>query len=215
MSKIQAVCFDAFGTLVEIGDKRRPFRTLLSGQHLSHRTIDALTQPLGLREVAKDLAIVIGEARLQELELDLAAECISIRLRSGMQLLWAVLRQADVRIGVCSNLAQPYAAPLLASLPGIPDALILSFEVGFIKPQPEIFQFVCQRLGLAAEQILFVGDTLEADILGPRAIGMHAISITSFEAAVIGNAAQGCAVEEQPTPPVRQMLERLRQCVCS
>jgi len=28
---IQAICFDAFGTLVEITDKRRPFRALLRG----------------------------------------------------------------------------------------------------------------------------------------------------------------------------------------
>ena len=28
---IQAICFDAFGTLVEITDKRRPFHALLRG----------------------------------------------------------------------------------------------------------------------------------------------------------------------------------------
>lgn len=214
MPKIQAICFDAFGTLVEIEDKRRPFRTLLSGQPTGYHAIDALTQPLGLREVAKDLAIVIGEARLRELEVDLAAECASVRLRPGTQLLWAALRQADVRIGVCSNLAQPYAAPLLASLPGIPDALVLSFDVGFIKPQPEIFKLVCQRLGFAAEQILFVGDTLEADVLGPRAIGMSAMSIADFEAA-LSEQSSGPSLAETPSLPIRQLLDRLHQCAYS
>jgi len=31
VTKIRAVCFDAFGTLVEITDKRRPFQALLQG----------------------------------------------------------------------------------------------------------------------------------------------------------------------------------------
>lgn len=213
-SKIHAICFDAFGTLVEIVDKRQPFQTLLSGQPARHRTIDALTQPLGLREVARDLAIVIGEARLRNLELDLAAECASVRLRPGMELVWAMLRQADVQIGVCSNLAQPYAEPLLASLPGIPDALVLSCDVGLIKPQPEIFHLVCSRFGLAADQILFVGDTMEADILGPRAIGMPSMSIADFEAALAG-LSSGSTLAQTPSLPIRQLLDRLHQCACS
>lgn len=60
---------------------------------------------------------------------------------------------------------------------------MLSFEVGLVKPQPEIFHLVCEQLGLLAEQILFVGDASEADVLGPRAIGMHAMTVSSFQAA--------------------------------
>lgn len=214
MSKIQAICFDAFGTLIEIADKRRPFRALLSGQSAGHRAIDVLTQPLGLREVAKKLAVAIGEARLIELELDLAAECASIQVRHGMDRIWSAVRRAELRIGVCSNLAQPYAEPLLASLPGIPDALILSFEVGFIKPQPVIFQIVCQKLRLVPEQILFVGDTLEADVMGPGEIGMPAMSIADFESALAAQSSER-TLAAMPCLPIRQLLDRLHQCACS
>lgn len=210
MSIIRAVCFDAFGTLVEITDKRRPFRALQGEQPGVSGPSDPLIKPLSLREIA----ISVGEARLVELEADLAAECNSIRLRPGMDLVWALLRSLDLKIGVCSNLAAPYERPLLACLPGIPDALVMSFEVGFIKPQPEIFRLVCQRLGLAAEQILFVGDDLKADVLGPRTIGMHAIGISSFEAAVSGDTAHDRVAEEQLSSQIRDLLGRLHRCVC-
>ncbi|WP_084652418.1 HAD family hydrolase [Bosea sp. BIWAKO-01] len=215
MSEIRAICFDAFGTLLEIVDKRRPFGQLMNERGTDHRAVDVLTRPLSLREVAKELAIVIGEARLQELELDLDAERASIQLRPGMAVFWAALRRADLRIGVCSNLAQPYAEPLLAILPGIPDALVLSFEVGFIKPQPEIFHCVREELGLRAEQILFIGDTPEADILGPRAVGMHAMTIDAFEAAVNGCEERRISAEEVQSPEIHQLLERVRECVYS
>jgi hypothetical protein len=52
MSEIRVVCFDAFGTLVEITDKRRPLRTLLRGGVKSITAKEVLTRPLSLREVA-------------------------------------------------------------------------------------------------------------------------------------------------------------------
>ena len=200
MSAIRAVCFDAFGTVVEITDKRRPFRALQIEQPGASGARDALIKPLSLR----DIAVSVGEARLGELELDLAAECDSIRLRQGMDLIWASLRSLDLKIGVCSNLAAPYERPLLACLPGIPDALVLSFRVGLIKPQPEIYRLVCVQLQLMPSQVLFVGDTLEADVVGPRVAGLFAISIEEFDAVFSkGHAAS-------LLPPVAELFDRLR-----
>ncbi|WNJ87950.1 HAD family hydrolase [Bosea sp. 685] len=215
MSTIEAICFDAFGTLVEITDTRRPFRAMLSEGPKGRLATDALLSPLGLRDIATKLAIKIGEARLLELECDLAAECRSIQLRPGIEKIWASLRRADLRIGICSNLALPYAKPLLAVVPGIPDALVLSFEVGLVKPQPEIFHLVCEQLGLSAAQILFVGDTPEADVLGPQAVGMRAMTIRNFQAALEHGAGHLPRTGEQVSLPVRQLLDRLIECACS
>lgn len=200
MAGILAICFDAFGTIVEITDKRRPFRSLQREQPGTSGARDPLLKSLSLREIA----ISIGEARLAELEADLAAECASIRLRRGMDFVWASLRSLDMKIGVCSNLAAPYERPLLACLPGIPDALVLSFRVGLTKPQPAIYRMVCAELQLIPSQILFVGDTLEADVIGPRAAGLFAISIEEFDAAFSkGHAAS-------LPPPVAELFDRLR-----
>jgi hypothetical protein len=104
-----------------------------------------------------------------------------ICLGAGIAAIWQSLRDSGLRIGVCSNLALPYGPPLLSALPDTPDAVILSYEVGFMKPDPAIFHLVCDRLGLSPAEILFVGDTPSADIEGPRATGMPATLITDFE----------------------------------
>jgi HAD superfamily hydrolase (TIGR01509 family) len=181
VSEIQAICFDAFGTLVEITDKRRPFRALLRGGVKGITAEEVLTKPLNLREVAAGVSHELGEGGLAELEADLQAECASVRLRPGIAEIWQTLRERGLRIGVCSNLALPYGEPLLAVLPDTPDAVILSYEVGLAKPDPAIFHLVCDRLSLQPAEILFVGDTPSADIDGPQAIGMSAMLISDFE----------------------------------
>ena len=104
---IQAICFDAFGTLVEITDKRGPYRTLLRGGAKVISGEDVLKRPLSLREVAARVGHALGEGGLAELEADLQAECASVRLRPGIAEIWRSLRDGGLRIGVCSNLALP------------------------------------------------------------------------------------------------------------
>jgi HAD superfamily hydrolase (TIGR01509 family) len=181
MTEIRAVCFDAFGTLVEITDKRGPFRTLLRGGVKSITAEEVLTKPLNLREVAARVGHELGEGGLVELEADRQAECASVRLRPGIAEIWQSLRDRGLRIAVCSNLALPYGAPLLSVLPDTPDAVILSYQVGLVKPDPAIFRLVCDRLGFQPAEILVLGDTLSADVEGPKAIGMPAMLISEFE----------------------------------
>jgi len=181
MTKIRAVCFDAFGTLVEITDRRRPFQAVLQGGVKTITAEEVLTRPLSLREVAARVGHELEERGLADLEADLQAECASVRLRPGIAEIWQTLRQRGLRIGICSNLALPYGAPLVSALPDTPDAMILSYEVGLVKPDPAIFRLVYDRLGLQPAEILFVGDTPSADIDGPQAIGMPAMLISEFE----------------------------------
>jgi HAD superfamily hydrolase (TIGR01509 family) len=178
---IQAICFDAFGTLIEITDKRRPFHALLRGGVKGLKADEVLTKPLNLRAVAAEICHELGEGGLAELEADLQAECASVRLRPGIAEIWQTLRERGLSIAVCSNLALPYGPPLLSALPDAPDAVILSYEVGLVKPDPAIFHLVCDRLRLQPVEILFVGDTPSADIDGPQAIGMSAMHISDFK----------------------------------
>ena len=50
------------------------------------------------------------------------------------------------------------------------------------KPKREAFDLIAQRWGLAPEEMVVVGDTLEADILGAQNAGMHSILVTMDEA---------------------------------
>jgi len=54
---------------------------------------------------------------------------------------------------------------------------IYSFEVGFRKPEPEIFLEACRVAGVQPEECLMVGDNLKADIMGALNVGMPAALI--------------------------------------
>ena len=186
---IKAVCFDAFGTLVEITDKRRPYVKLLKlASPAQRRTLKPrlMREALSIEACLSEFGLSVGDPEAQAVLADLEAECSSILFRRGLPEIWQQLRADDLRIAVCSNLAAPYGPPLEAMLPDRPDALILSYEAGAVKPEPEIYRLVCDRLDLEPGQVLFCGDTPLADVDGPRAAGMQAMLIRAFETEQFG-----------------------------
>lgn len=54
------------------------------------------------------------------------------------------------------------------------DTLVISAEVGLMKPGPEIYHLALGRLGMPAEAALFIDD-LPANLEGARAVGMQAV----------------------------------------
>lgn len=199
---IRGICFDAFGTLVEITDKRRPFQALLAREPSASRAVRVMTHPIGLRELAQSLSMPIAEERLVELEGDLNAEVSSMRVRAGMDRAWSAVRRAGLRIGVCSNLAEPYEKPLLQCLPGKPDALVLSFRSKLMKPQAEIYLLACSQLGLKPSEVLFVGDALYADVIGPSTINAFSMPVSEFERSLSG-------ASFYAPHPITQLFERI------
>ena len=61
-------------------------------------------------------------------------------------------------------------APLLG-------AIVVSAEVGFIKPHFLPFRKVCELLGCRSERVLIVGDTFESDIVGAWLAGMPCVRV--------------------------------------
>lgn len=82
------------------------------------------------------------------------------------------LRRAGVPIALASNFDSRLRS-VVAGLPELAEGieLVISSEVGFRKPHPDFYRAACARLGLPPERVLFVGDDLENDVLGPRRIG--------------------------------------------
>lgn len=183
LKPIRAVVFDVYGTLAEIRDRRAPFKRLLRYAEELGREPQAddpalvMAQRGGLPEVAARLGVSLPEALYQQLEADLQAELSSIRLFDDVNGTLAMLRGQGIKLALCSNLAEPYAAPILAQL-GLPlDCYAWSFEVGAIKPDPRIYAYALQQLGCAAEEVLFIGDSVEEDLAGPTRVGMQALLI--------------------------------------
>ncbi|MGB5226685.1 MAG: YjjG family noncanonical pyrimidine nucleotidase [Eudoraea sp.] len=55
------------------------------------------------------------------------------------------------------------------------DQVINSEMAGVKKPNPEIFELALKKANTAADKSLMVGDNIEADILGAKAVGLHAL----------------------------------------
>jgi len=53
--------------------------------------------------------------------------------------------------------------------------VIVSADIGYIKPHPALFEAVCGMLGLPPGQIVHVGDDWDADILGASRAGLPAV----------------------------------------
>ncbi|MDP9168212.1 MAG: HAD-IA family hydrolase, partial [Actinomycetota bacterium] len=76
----------------------------------------------------------------------------------------AGLHRRGIRVAVVSNIAfdvRPAFARI--GVAGDVDEFVLSFEVGAVKPGPQIFETALARLGVAAADALMVGDSEEAD----------------------------------------------------
>ena len=56
-------------------------------------------------------------------------------------------------------------------------SLTISGEIGIRKPSVEIFQVACERADVSPKEALFVGDTLENDIVGANRTGMVSVFI--------------------------------------
>jgi putative hydrolase of the HAD superfamily len=96
--------------------------------------------------------------------------------RAGLTESRAILSRLHQRVGlgVVSNfygnvhrvLEEAGLAPLLATI-------VDSSVVGVRKPDPAIFTLAVRRLGVEPAEVLYVGDSLEKDIVGAHAAGLR------------------------------------------
>lgn len=86
------------------------------------------------------------------------------------------LRTAGLRLGVVSNSDGRVDEALeAAGLRALFDVVVDSQLVGFEKPDPRIFHTALERLGVRAEEALYVGDIYEVDVVGARWAGMDVV----------------------------------------
>lgn len=94
----------------------------------------------------------------------------------------AALVARGLKLGIVSNIMRTPGAVLRklldrAGLLAPFTVLTFSDECGVRKPDPEIFRLTLERLGVAPEEAVHVGDDLVLDVEGARAAGMRVIQI--------------------------------------
>lgn len=95
------------------------------------------------------------------------------------------LRDRGYKLAICTNNVKEWETRWRAKMPvdEIFHDVIDSAFVGMRKPDPEIYRLTLERLGVPAEEALFVDD-IEANCTAAQQLGLHAVWFRSNEQAI-------------------------------
>lgn len=95
------------------------------------------------------------------------------------------LKESGLFVGLISNMPPAWDEHWrrMVDPEGLFDEVLLSFQVGFRKPDRRMFDLAVQRTGIAAEHSVFVDDLVK-NCDGAREAGWRAIHFTDTESAV-------------------------------
>ena len=192
MKNIAAVTFDAGGTLIEpwpsVGEVyasvAREFGIECSAARLNAQFVNAWTTRSGFKYSRDEWHNVVRDSFLGMSEVSQAL-FDAIYERFAESDAWLIyddvipalqkLEAMGLKLAVVSNWDERLV-PLLGKL-GLAtyfNCIIYSAEHGVHKPDGGIFQKVAERMNVATEQILHVGDSLREDVEGAEGAGASA-----------------------------------------
>ncbi len=101
---------------------------------------------------------------------------------AGAVALLEQLRADGLKIGLVTNhmVDEQMGKLRRCGLDHLVDVLIISEAVGVAKPHPHIFAAALEQLGCTADEVVMVGDSWSADIVGAHAAGIRAIWLNRF-----------------------------------
>jgi FMN phosphatase YigB (HAD superfamily) len=85
------------------------------------------------------------------------------------------------------------------------ETLVFSSDFGVTKPSPAIFNIALRKMGIAATEAVFVGNSLRRDVAGARNAGIAVVWINSDDEEVMGS--------ESPDAMVSDFLEFVQAVV--
>lgn len=193
---IRAVLFDLYDTLIyrDMAVTRQSRAALARRAGLAWETLaavwrrrvdDLMSGRLG-RTIEEELGTILKEAGAQVDEEVLAALAQMERKNwrravevypNTRRTLWA-LRRRGFKLGLVSNCSHLAATPLHSlGLAKYFDALALSHEAGFLKPDQRLYLKACQDLGVRPVECVYVADGSFGELDAAHALGMHAVRI--------------------------------------
>ena len=185
MTTPKAVLFDIGDTLVErptVG----PGRRIADALGLDRDAARAITRIVfrepfeSPRALAERLRRELALARLPEDEVGAiwrAQETEPVEV-AGAGACVTRARAAGARVGLVSNIWEPYATGFRRAAPSIPplvDVWQLSYRTGTPKPDPAMFIAALDALGVTVAEAVMVGDDLDKDVAPALALGMRAV----------------------------------------
>jgi len=204
MSKIRAVIFDCYSTLIDIRTNERKeeiFRRL--SLYLRYYRVNIAAKSLmsaldqekerylqtnSERYPEVDLAVVFRNILKREgLDNPFLAEscCKLFRLLSRERFglfpdSLPVLREMKTNgypLAVLSDAQKVFCLQEgeMLGLIQFFDHFVMSTHFGFRKPDPRLFEIACSLMGIPPSEAVYIGNDLEKDVIGAKQIGMQAI----------------------------------------
>lgn len=193
---IQAICFDLFHTLVDVaqvpeevgrftadilGLDRHDWNEACFSPH------HPITRHTDHREVIQSLAHSLNP----EIPASLIEEAVEHRQRrfdyalhnieSSTMAILGQLQQQGYPLALISNASTAEVSAWSKSpLNDYFDLALFSCEVGLKKPDPAIYHLASERLNVAQQHCLFIGDGGSNEHHGATQSGMHPVMITRF-----------------------------------
>ncbi len=89
------------------------------------------------------------------------------------------LKSKGIKIAIVSNTPKLSVDGVLEKfgMDKIFDAVCFSYENGYLKTDPELFEIALEKLGVDKDEALMVGDSMETDIAGAENAGVMAVLI--------------------------------------
>ncbi len=103
-------------------------------------------------------------------------------VRAGVPAALGRLREHGFAIGVVSNFDHRLPKILQAlELEPLLDLVVIPADCGFEKPDAGIFDFACERLGIASVHVAYVGDDREKDGAAAQHAGLTSFIVEDFD----------------------------------
>jgi epoxide hydrolase-like predicted phosphatase len=177
LNRIAGISMAALGTAMArlaVGAGEHPLFELERG-HLSVAEFLARLERELSAEVGRDVTLDdFGERYFENL-----------RVNEEMLALMRDLRARGLRLAILTNNVREWEPLWRPKLPvdELFEVVVDSAFVGMRKPEPGIYELTLERLGLPAEECLFVDD-VEVNCDAARAVGMRAVHFRSNEQAI-------------------------------
>ena len=204
MSKIRAVIFDCYSTLIDIrtNERKEEIFRRLSLYLRYYRVNIAAKNLMSALDQEKERYIQTNSERYPEVDLavvfrnilkregldnpSLAESCCKLfRLLSRERFglfpdSLPVLREMKTNgypLAVLSDAQKVFCLQEgeMLGLTQFFDHFVMSTHFGFRKPDPRLFEIACSLMGIPSSEAVYIGNDLEKDVIGAKQIGMQAI----------------------------------------
>ena len=186
---IKALIWDMEGVLMLTVDNNMPLTVAkkLNAPYEKVREIyfSDINDKMDLGEMTQDQfnEYVLDTLQISREKKHLLEEIFSEKLFIDEDLLKYIVEMGSkYKLGLLSNYSNDLRPKIEKewALGSVFDEIIISCEVGLIKPDPAIFNLILARLGVKAEESVFIDDRIK-NIDGAKKMGFQTIFFTSKE----------------------------------